>query len=435
MAKEILIEVGRTQRRVAILEDGRLEDFHIEMDHENAILGNIYKGRVETVMPSINGAFVNIGQHKNGFLYLSDTINPLIEEDLPVGKKILNKIFRREKPRKNVKNKVRAETVPLTKGDEILVQVVKEPFGTKGARLTTHISLPGRFVVFMPYNRHLGVSKKIDDSSERQRLRDILKELKFGQNSGFILRTAALNKGKRDIIRDAKFLYNLWQKIKKMGDQSSAPSLIYKEYDLLWRIVRDFLTEDVDRVIIDSYEEYQRVRKSVQTIIGRQMMGKITHYQGNIPLFQMKGVSKELEKIYDTKVYLKSGAYIVIEATEGVTVVDVNSGKFRTNATPGEAAFMVNLEAAPEIARQLRLRDIGGIIVIDFIDMVRESHKRQVLDALKKALAKDYAKTEVLRFSPLGLVEMTRARTGKTLESLSFGECPYCHGRGMVRIS
>ncbi len=433
MSKEILIHVAEGEKRVAILANSQLEDFHIEFARENTILGNIYKGKVETVMPSINGVFVNIGQEKNGFLYLTDTVNPLVEEDVPVSQRLMNKILKR-KPGKRTSKGTKSKEPAINKGDEIIVQVVKEPFGTKGARLTTHVSLPGRFVVFMPYNHHLGVSKRIENQQERDRLRDILKELKSGQNSGYILRTAALNKGKREIVRDAKFLFNLWQKIKKIADQNKAPYLIYQEYDLLWRIVRDFLTEDVERVIIDSEEEYQRVRRSVQTIIGHQMIDKINLYKGDIPLFDMKKVSNELDKIYHSKVVLKSGAYIVIETTEGLTVVDVNSGKFRANASPGEAAFMVNLEVAPEIARQLRLRDIGGIIVIDFIDMVKDSHRRQILDMLKKTLAKDYAKTEVSRFSPLGLVEMTRARTGKTIESLSFGSCPYCHGRGRIRI-
>lgn len=431
MPKEIFIHVEQDGHRVAILEDGRLEDFHLEIDRQNVILGNIYKGRVETVMPSINGAFVNIGQEKNGFLYLTDTVNPLVEEEVPASQNILTKIFNRKKGAKRQKgDKEKA----LSKGQEILVQVVKEPFGTKGARLTTHISLPGRFVVFMPYNKQLGVSKKIENQEERQRLRELLSDMKVGHHSGFILRTAALKKGKREIIRESKFLFNLWQKIKKMSDQNQAPFLIYKEYDLLWRIVRDFLTEDVERVIIDSQEEYLRVRKFVNTIIGREMVNKINHYKGNVPLFDAQNIAHELDKIYNSKVFLKTGAYIVIEATEGVSVVDVNSGKFKTNASPEEAAFLVNMEAAPEIARQLRLRDIGGIIVIDFIDMTKESHKRQVLDALRKALTKDHAKTEVSRFSPLGLVEMTRARTGKTFESISSGVCPYCQGRGRVRI-
>ena len=227
----------------------------------------------------------------------------------------------------------------------------------------------------------------------------------------------------------------IWDRIKRLADEKKAPALIYKEYDLIWKVVRDFLTENVERLLIDSEEEYLKLRKFVHTLIGREMVNKIHLYKEPVPLFDAKNVAHELNKIYDTRVFLKSGAYIVIEPTEGLTVVDVNSGKFKTKATPEDAAFMVNMEAAPEIARQLRLRDLGGIIVIDFIDMSREGHKRKVLEVLEEALSKDHAKTEVNRISPLGLVEMTRARSGKTVESISFESCPYCDGRGRVKIN
>ncbi len=429
MSKEILIHILEDERRVAILEDGKLDDLYIEVDRHQSILGNIYKGKVESILPSINGAFVDIGLGKNGFLYLTDTINPLLEEEISTPQRFLNKFFRR--PEK--KEKKDTNPLPLAPGQEVLVQVVKEPFGTKGARLTTHVTLAGRFVVFMPYDQHLGVSKRIEAHEERQRLKNILTELKFAKG-GFIVRTASSQQNKRDLIRDARFLSALWQRIKKLADEKKAPALIYKEYDLIWKIVRDFLTESVDKLIIDSEEEFIKMRKFVHTLIGRHMVGKIHCYKGEVPLFDAKNVTPELNKIYDQRVYLKSGAYIVIEPTEGLIVVDVNSGKFKTSARPEEAAFMVNLEAAPEIARQLRLRDLGGIIVIDFIDMGREGHKRKVLEALEGALSKDHAKTEVDRISNLGLVEMTRARTGKTLEAITFTDCPYCGGRGRVKI-
>ncbi len=432
MSKEIVVSIAKGERKVAILDGGKLDDFHIEVDRHNAILGNIYKGKVESILPSINGAFVDIGEGKNGFLYLTDTVNPLLEEEVSGPRKILNKIFRKKE--KQEKPSGKQPEVTFKKGDEILVQVVKEPFGTKGARLTTHISLAGRFLVFMPYDKHVGVSKRIEENDERHRLRDILNELDFAQNGGFIVRTASLEKGKKEIVRDAKFLFSIWQKIKKLAEEKQAPSLIYKEYDLMWRIVRDFLTEEVDKVIIDSEEESLRLKRFVQTLIGPEMVNKIEDFKGNTPIFDAKNITNELNKIYDPRVYLKSGAYVVIEPTEGLTVVDVNSGRFKVNASPEEAAFRVNSEAAPEIARQLRLRDLGGIIVIDFIDMSKDSHKKQVLKALEDALLRDHEKTEVMRMSPLGLVEMTRARTGKTIESISFRDCPYCEGRGRVKI-
>ncbi|MBI3314494.1 MAG: Rne/Rng family ribonuclease [Candidatus Omnitrophica bacterium] len=454
MSKEILVQVAQGERRVAVLSDGKLDDFYIELDRHQSMLGNIYKGKVESILPSINGAFVNIGQEKNGFLYLTDADNPLlkevdrIEEEpvVGVGQKIINMIFPRDQqqPPQDPKQgrpacpagrpSKQQQPLPLKKDQEILVQVVKDPFGTKGPRLTTHISLAGRFVVYMPLDKHNGISKKIEKPEERQRLRDILKTFHFAKSGGFIVRTASVDQGEKELTRDAKFLTVLWERVRHLSKQKQAPALVYKEYDLIWKVVRDLLKEEVDRLIIDSEEECIKMRKFAQTISGQEMMDKIRHHQGPQPLFEAKNVAHELEKIYESKVYLKSGAYIVIEPTEGLIVVDVNSGRFKGRGTPEDAAFAVNMEAAPEIARQLRLRDLGGIIVIDFIDMNREDHKRRVVNTLREELAKDHAKTEVNRISPLGLVEMTRARTGKTIESLKFHACPYCEGRGKVKI-
>ena len=433
MSKEILIQIGDHETKVVITDQGRLDDFLIEVDHHQSILGNIYKGRVESILPSINGAFVNIGQPRNGFLYLTDAVNPLVEEDVSVPQKIINKIFKRGG--RSSGGGDASKSPPLKVGQEILVQVVKDPFSNKGARLTTHISLAGRFVVYMPYESHHGVSKKIDEMDERKRLREVLKDFNFVRQGGFIVRTASLQKGKRELFRDARFLYKIWQQIVKLAEQKKAPALIYKEYDLIWKVVRDYFTEQVGSLIIDSNAEYEKIRKFVANLIGKTPVSKVHYYSGKDPLLEHKGVAQELEKIYDTHLALKSGAHLVIERTEGLTVVDVNSGRFKTKASPEEAAYMVNMEAAPEIARQLRLRDIGGIIVIDFIDMSRDSHKRKVLEALQQELTKDHAKSEVNKISQLGLVEMTRARTGKAIEAISFVECPYCDGRGKVKIS
>ncbi len=447
MSKEILIQVQKRETRVAIIEKGRVDDFHIEVDRYQSLLGNIYKGKVESILPSINAAFVDIGQPRNGFLYLTDAVNPLIEEEISEPRKFLAKIFGKskkeeaaavpekvEKARPTGRRRKPENTISLKVGQEVLVQVVKDPFGEKGPRLTTHITLPGRFVVYMPCDKQGGISKKIDNPEERQRLRDVIRSFTFAKTGGFIIRTASRKQGKGELTRDAKFLFKIWQKIYKKSEQQKAPALIYEEGELTWKIVRDYLTEKVDKLIIDSEEEYLRIRKFVQTLIGRQMVSKIHHYKGSTSLFDFKRVSKELEKIYDTNVYVKSGAYVVIEPTEGLIVVDVNSGKFKTKASPEDAAFMVNMEVVPEIARQLRLRDLGGIIVIDFIDMSRAEHKRKVLEGLKRELSRDSAKTEVNRISQLGLIEMTRARTGKTIESISFGKCPYCDGRGRVKV-
>jgi len=431
VSKEILISKSNGETHVAVIENGQLDDFFIEVGHHQSILGNVYKGKVETILPSINGAFVNIGQERNGFLYLTDVVSPLVEEDISGPRKFINKILNRKDKKPPRKRK---EDVPFKEGQDILVQVVKDPFSKKGARLTTHITLAGRFVVYMPYDRHNGVSKKISDPQERHRLKDVLNSFAFAKNGGFIVRTASKEQSDRDLTRDAKFLYKIWYQIMRLSEKKESPALIYKEYDLIWKVIRDHFTVKVDKLVIDSEEDYQKIRKFVHTLIGKEHVSKVHCFKGQGSLFKSRGVSKQLEKIYDQKVYLKSGAHVVIEPTEGLIVVDVNSGKFKTKASPEDAAFMVNMEAAPEIAKQLRLRDLGGIIVIDFIDMNREGHKRRVLQALQNALQRDHAKSEVNRISSLGLVEMTRARTGKTLEAITFGQCPYCEGRGKVKI-
>jgi len=365
-------------------------------------------------------------------LYLTDAVNPLVEEEVNGPKGFINKIL----GRRNKKEHHKPEgPMPLKQGQEILVQVVKDPFSTKGARLTTHISLAGRFVVYMPYDKHIGVSKRIEDQGERQRLREVLKTFDFAQTGGFIVRTVSCEQNSGDLVREAKFLYKVWQQITKLAERKEAPALIYKEYDMILKVIRDYFTDDVTSLTVDSEPDHEKIEQFLQNVAGKEVLSKVHLYKGQAPLFKAKGVSEELEKVYDRKVNLKTGAYVVIEATEGLTVVDVNSGKFKTRASPEDAAFMVNMEAAPEIARQLRLRDLGGIIVIDFIDMIKENHKRKVLEVLRVALAHDRAKTEVNRISQLGLVEMTRARTGKTLESITFEPCPYCDGRGKVRIS
>ncbi|MBF0512313.1 MAG: Rne/Rng family ribonuclease [Candidatus Omnitrophica bacterium] len=460
MEKEILIQVARDERRVAVLVDGKLDDFYIELDRHQSMLGNIYKGKVESILPSINGAFINIGQEKNGFLYLTDADNPFlndiekIEEEPSGAQKFLNKLFPSKTvvplPKEGNPTEAGQQTtvppagrlpikdkneLPLKKDQEILVQVVKDPFGTKGARLTTHISLAGRFVVYMPVDKHSGISKKIEKIEERHRLRELLKTFNFSKSGGFIIRTASMGQSEKDIFRDSKFLVNKWQEIRTLSQKKQPPALIYEEGSLIWKVIRDLLKDDVRHVIIDSKDEFVKMRKFAQNLIGNEVVEKIQYHPGPQTLFDAKNVARELEKIYEAKVYLKSGAYIVIEPTEGVTVVDVNSGRFKSKGTPEEAAFAVNMEAAPEIARQLRLRDLGGIIVIDFIDMNREEHKRKVLYALRDGLLKDHAKTEVNRISQLGLIEMTRARTGKTIESLEFHACPYCEGRGKVKIN
>ncbi|MFA5038513.1 MAG: Rne/Rng family ribonuclease [Candidatus Omnitrophota bacterium] len=416
--KEILINHEQQEKRVAILEDGKLENYFVERPQDRTILGNIYKGRVETIVPSVGAAFVNVGMEKNGFLYLNDTLALAMEEEgveLKEG------------------NGKRPENAPLKEGQELIVQITKEPFGTKGARLTTHISIPGRYLVLMPFEKHFGVSKKISDDAERQRLRAVLSGLKVPEHMGVIVRTVAWGATEKEVQRDFYLLLRLWERIEKASQKREAPFLIYEDYDLALRMLRDYFNEEIDSIWVDSKDEFKRVLRFVRSYMGR-LSNIVKLYKEKTSLFEKKGIEQEIEKLYSNKVFLRSGAYVVIEPTEGLTVIDVNSGKFRKkNISQEQMAFSVNCESAREIARQLRLRDVGGIIVIDFIDMMEERHRRDLINVFKSALGNDRAKTDVLGISKLGLIQMTRERTHRTLESISYKDCPYCQAKGKVK--
>lgn len=408
MSKEILINVVSQEKRVAVICDGRLDEFYLERPQDKTIVGNIYKGRIEAVLPSVGAAFVDIGLPKNGFLYLSEIEYAFESTDAPGLKK------------KEVK-----------KGEEVLVQVVKESFGSKGPRLSCHIGLAGRYLVLMPQDNQIGISRRIEDEAERKRLRMVLQEQKAPGNVGFIVRTAALGKSRQELIRDAHFLIKLWKRIEKIIQSSRAPSLVYEEYDLTLRAIRDSFTDDVSRLIVDSKPEYYRIIRFMKTFLN-YLTRKVEVYRGD-DLFEEKDIEKQINRIFESRVYLKSKAYIIIEPTEGLVVIDVNSGGFTKKLNQEETAFKVNCEAASEVARQLRLRDLGGIIVIDFIDMERESHRREVLNVLKRALSSDRAKYDILGISKFGLVEMTREKIHNTVQALSYQNCPYCKGRGKVK--
>lgn len=413
MAKEILINIEPQEKRVAVVEGGVLSDFYIERPGQKPLVGNIYKGRIDSIVSSIGAAFVDIGLAKKGFLYLSEA------EDLEADLEDI-------KP-KNVK-----AAKEFKVGQEILVQVVKEQFGTKGPRLTAHISIPGRYLVLMPQDGRRGISRRIEGEAERRRLRSLLNELKLPDNIGVIVRTASLGKNKREFQKDIHFLLQLWRSVSKESLREPAPSLVYEEYDVVLRIVRDSFSEDIDKLLIDSKYEFKRVYRFVASFLPH-LKRKIEWYRQNQPLFEAKSIEEQIDKIYAPKIYLKCGSYIVIEPTEGLVVVDVNSGSFKKKLRQEDMAFLVNSEAAAEIARQLRLRDLGGIIVIDFIDMPYERERRQILDKLRSALSFDHAKTDILGMSKLCLVEMTRERTHRTIESLSYETCPSCSGRGKVK--
>lgn len=409
MANEILVNVELQEKRVATVKDGLLDEYYIEHPSDKTIVGNIYKGRIDTIVPSIGAAFVDIGLEKKGFLYLSDIVEP-IEPIAPLEEK------KRE----------------FQKDEEVLVQVVKEPISTKGPRLTTHIGLAGRYLVLMPQDAHRGVSRRIEDKDERSRLLGLLEEVKVPTDIGYIIRTVAQGKAKRELQRDVSFLLKLWRKIHSYAQKNKAPALIYEDYDVVLRVIRDSFDDTISQLIVDSKDEYRRICNFLR-VFSDDLVKKIVSHRENSELFMAKNVEKQIDKIYERKVYLKSGAYLVIEPTEGLVVIDVNSGRFRKKFDPERMALAVNSEAAQEAARQLRLRDLGGIIVIDFIDMEREQHRKDVLRVLKDALKADRAKYELLGISKFGVVEMTRERIYRTIESLSYVHCPYCHGRGKIK--
>ncbi|MDD5255708.1 MAG: Rne/Rng family ribonuclease [Candidatus Omnitrophica bacterium] len=408
MSKEILIDASPREKRAAVVESGRLEEFYIERPQDKTIVGNIYKGAIEAVLPSIGAAFVDIGLPKKGFLYLSE-----IEE-------YFEAINAKPIAVKDIK-----------KGQEILVQVVKESFGTKGPRLTCQIGIAGRYLVLMPQEKEVGVSRRIDEDEERKRLKVILHELKNTHGVGFIVRTAAAGKSSQELSRDAVFLTKLWKRMEKISQSKKAPCLVYEEYDLTLRTIRDSFTDDVSKLVVNSKEEFYRIRRFMNTFLS-YLSRKVELYRGN-DLFEEKDVERQILRVFENRVYLKSRAYLIIEPTEGLVVIDVNSGGFKKSLNQEEAAFRVNCEAALEVAHQLKLRDLGGIIVIDFIDMGKEQHRREVLAVLKKALSLDKAKYDIVGISKFGVVEMTRERVHNTVATLSYQPCPYCQGRGRIK--
>lgn len=465
MRKEILVSMEFQSKKVAIVEDGHLEEFYVERQSDKQLVGSIFKGKVSSIVPGIGAAFIDLGLEKNGFLYVADVVGqggiPETEDAVfneneakPQGEPVTNPIptpipiptpqQNQEKghpqhhPRQgHPQRKDRHEPVPLIqdvlkKEQEVLVQVVKEPFGTKGARLTCQISLAGRFVVFMPHHPHVGVSKRIDDRKERERIRQIIKSVELPKESGIIVRTAAAGCDAKVLERDIRFLLHQWKLIQRHCEQRKPPALVHEEYGLVLRMVRDVLSENFERIIINDREEFRRVEHFMRAAVPN-LLPKLTLYSGETPLFISHGIQKEVDKIYEPRASLKSGGHIVIEQTEALVAIDVNTGKFTGTKNLEETAYRTNCEAAREISKQVRLRDLGGIIIIDFIDMDMSEHRRNVLRILEDSLKRDRAKTSVLNLSQLGLVEMTRQRMRRSLEGASTQQCPYCQGKGIVR--
>jgi len=422
--QDILINIEAGERRVAILHDKKLEWYFVERIAEKRIVGNVYKGVVTSVLNGMGAAFVDFGLGKNGFLYVDDIIPQDIDDEdaepLP-----------KEKAKKRRNHNTKISDI-VKKGQEVLVQVEKESLGTKGARLTTHISLPGRYLVLMPTSRRHGVSRKIKDDKERLRIKTILNEIKLPEDMGLVARTAAEGCDKRDFLRDVSYLLDTYNRINKASKKEKAPALLFEELDLGLKIIRDFLNQDTLSVVVDEKQEFKRLKIFTQRIVPKYR-NKVNFHNDNVPLFEKHNVEKEIDKLFERKIFLKCGGYITIEQTEGMIAIDVNSGRFTGKRNLEDTIFKVNKEAAEEIARQLRLRDIGGIVIIDFIDMESSARRKEALFILQNALKKDKARTNIISFSELNIVEMTRQRVRKSLESVSYENCPYCQGKGMVK--
>ncbi len=431
MAREIIINSAPYETRVALLEQRRLIEIFIERARDKGVAGNIYKGRVTRVLPGMQAAFVDIGLEKAAFLHGSDLYADLGEEFLteegPTPIEISNGATGREhKAARRIPIQER-----LKKGQEVLVQVAKQPIGTKGARITSLISLPGRHLVFTPSSNHVGVSRRIEDESERTRLKEIV-ESERPPEGGFIIRTACEGLSKREIQGDIRFLLKLWSRILNKSERVSAPTLLHYDMDLVLRTVRDLFTADTQRLVVDNPRDYQRILDFLDTVMPR-LKSRVELYEEAEPIGDRFGLEAQIAKALERKVWLKSGGYIVIDHTEALTVIDVNTGRFVGKKTQEETVLQTNLEAAKVIVEQLRLRNIGGLIVIDFIDMEDHENQREVFEALSDVLKKDKARSKLLRISELGLIEMTRKRTRESLTQLLCAPCPACAGRGDVK--
>ncbi|MBI3314148.1 MAG: Rne/Rng family ribonuclease [Candidatus Omnitrophica bacterium] len=424
MKKEILISYDTNEKQVAILEDGRLEEFYIERNDAQRLFGNIYKGKVKTVIPGIGAAFVDLGTQKDGFLYVADALRSPFDMDAEFDEAV-------EQGEKRKERFKRIDEV-LKVGQEVTVQVVKEPIRNKGPRLTTHFSIPARYLVMIPGEEKVGVSRRIEDRKERERIRNIFKEMEFPKGVGFIVRTAGEGKSAKEFNRDIRYLIRSWKKIHASIDHRKAPSLIHQELDLVERIIRDNFTEDTDSLVVDHRELHRKIQRFFNLYLPGYK-ANLTLHEDRVPIFEKYNIEKEIERTFLKNVFLKSGGHIVIEQTEGLVAIDVNTGKFTGTKNLEETVFKNNMEAAWEVARQLRLRDVGGIIIIDFIDMEKADHRRTLYKTFKEAVRRDRAKTNILQMSELGLVEMTRQRIRPSLESAVYNTCPYCEGKGMVK--
>ncbi len=416
MREELLVNVTPSEVRVAVVENGVLQEVFIERASRKGIVGNLYKGRVSRVLPGMQAAFIDIGLERTAFLHVSDIARPVVEDGegiKPPGPDNIREL--------------------VTENGEILVQALKDPLGTKGARLTTFATIPSRYLVYMPKGQGIGISARIEDEEERARLRSLVEELdQGGNNGGFIVRTAAEGTTREALRADMMFLQKLWELVSRQIEHTEPGGLVHEDLALPLRVLRDLLGDEVERVRVDDAATCQRMLRFVQ-IFMPELASRIEEYTGSRPIFDLYGIEDEISKALDRKVQLKSGGYLIIDQTEAMTTIDVNTGGYVGHRNLEETIFKTNLEAAQAIARQLRLRNLGGIIILDFIDMADEEHRQQVMQALERYLAKDHARTAICEVSSLGLVEMTRKRTRESLEHVLCMPCPSCEGRGSVK--
>ena len=423
--KEVVINAESLETRVAVLEDGRLEEFTIERTNEERLVGSIFKGKVKNLEDGLKAAFVDIGFEKNAFLHYWDIVPSNLDSGVEV---VERETKRREKPR------ITQRDIPrlYPPGSDIIVQVTKGPIGTKGPRVTTHLALPGRYLVLLPNSEQSGISRKIENVEERQRLKKILRSLSIPEGMGVIIRTVGEGQQVRYFVRDLQLLLEEWEEIQNRIGQQATATCVFQEPDLVARTVRDFLTEDVERIVIDSAVEYDRIREMISRI-SKRSISKVKIYSHSQPIFDRFNISRQLESTFSRQVHLKSGGYLVVDETEALVAIDVNTGRHKGSKDAESTILKVNLEAAEEICRQLRLRNMGGLIVLDFIDMKSRRDQHSVYIRMKEGLRRDKAKTHILPISQLGLMEMTRQRHTESVRASVYDDCPYCKGRGKVK--
>jgi len=424
---KIIINCERLEHRVALLENGQVEEYSIERTTERNIVGSIFKGRVKNIEHGLKAMFVDIGLDKNAFLHFWDAIPAALDSGI-------EEVERRGK-RAPVK-KITSADIPkiYPTGSDVLVQVTKGPISNKGPRITTNVSLPGRYLVLMPYSDQSGISRKIEDQKERERLRKILKKLVIPEGMGVIVRTVGEGQRERYFIRDLSLLIEQWNKIEDLVQNKPAPLCVFEEPTLIERTVRDFLTDEIDAVLCDSEEAVRQMGDLVGQI-SRRSKKRVEYYNDTVPIFEKYGIQKQIDDAFHRQVWLPCGGYIVIDETEALIAIDVNTGRNKGAKEVEKTILQTNLEAVDEIARQLRLRNIGGLVIGDFIDMKSRKDQQAVFARMKERLRRDKAKTHVLPISSLGLMEMTRQRAAESLSGAIYDNCPYCHGRGTVKSS